>query len=150
MNTISLLVTFFFDLQLQDRAVSPDIRDPSLNTAQCVIQGHKPKLSDTKGHSVQMLVVCSIFVMNAGFIFGWAMLNMMDSSGQVIKTAKPIWFSSHFLFALCIFHFFVACVLAFHFSSGFLATLALPIIWTVWENIFFYIYIPHIIYVCQS
>ena len=83
-----------------------------------------------------MLVVCSIFVMNAGFIFGWAMLNMMDSSGQVIKTAKAIWFSSHFLFALCIFHFFVACVLAFHFSSRFFVTLALPIIWTVWENIF--------------
>ena len=123
----------FVDLQLQDLAASPDIRDPSLNTAQCVIQGHKPKFSDTKGHIVKMSVVCSIFAMSAGFIFSWAMLNFSDI---VTTTAKAIWFSSSFLLVLCTFYFFVACVLAFHFSSVFFATLAFPIIWTVCESIF--------------
>ena len=125
----------FVDLQLQDLAASPDIRDPSLNTAQCVIQGHKPKFSDTKGHIVKMSVVCSIFAMNAGFIFSWAMLNMAGS-GRVTTTAKAIWFSSFLLSVLCIFYFFVACVLAFHFSCVFFATLAFPVIWTVCESIF--------------
>ena len=125
----------FVDLQLQDLAASPDIRDPSLNTAQCVIQGHKPKFSDTKGHIVKMSVVCSIFAMNAGFIFSWAMLNMAGS-GRVTSTAKAIWFSSFLLSVLCIFYFFVACVLAFHFSCVFFATLAFPVIWTVCESIF--------------
>lgn len=35
---------FFF--QLQDLAISPGIQDPSLNTAECVIKGHEPKLTD--------------------------------------------------------------------------------------------------------
>ena len=80
-----------------------------------------------------MSVVCSIFAMSAGFIFSWAMLNLSD---MVTTTAKAIWFSSSFLSILCTFYFFVACVLAFHFSSVFFATLAFPIIWTVCESIF--------------
>ena len=80
-----------------------------------------------------MSVVCSIFAMSAGFIFSWAMLSLGDI---VTTTAKAIWFSSSFLLVLCTFYFFVACVLAFHFSSVFFATLAFPIIWTVCESIF--------------
>ena len=34
-------------LQLQDLAVSPKIRDPQLNTAECVIEGHEPDISAT-------------------------------------------------------------------------------------------------------
>ena len=34
-------------LQLQDLAVSPKIQDPQLNTAECVIEGHKPDISAT-------------------------------------------------------------------------------------------------------
>ena len=82
-----------------------------------------------------MSVVCSIFAMNAGFIFSWAMLNMAGS-GRVTTTAEAIWFSSFLLSVLCIFYFFVACVLAFHFSCVLFATLAFPIIWTVCESIF--------------
>ena len=80
-----------------------------------------------------MSVVCSIFAMSAGFIFSWAMLNL---SYMETTTAKAIRFSSSFLSVLCTFYFFVACVLAFHFSSVFFATLAFPIIWTVCESIF--------------
>ena len=113
-----------------------------MNTAQCVIQGHKPKFRDTKGDIVKMLVICNLFVMNAGIIFSWVMVSMNTfnrPSGRVIKnTASALWFSSHFLSVLCIFHFFVAGVLAFHFSSVFFffATLAFPIIFTVCANIF--------------
>ena len=71
--------------------------------------------------------------MSAGFIFIWAMLDLSDI---VTTTVKAIWFSSFFLSVLCTFYFFVACVLAFHFSSVFFATLAFPIIWTVCESIF--------------
>ena len=71
--------------------------------------------------------------MSAGFIFSWAMLDLSDI---VTTTVKAIWFSSFFLSVLCTFYFFVACVLAFHFSSVFFATLAFPIIWTVCESIF--------------
>ena len=35
---------------MQDLAVSPGIQDPTLNTAECVIQGHQPKI-DAKGLS---------------------------------------------------------------------------------------------------
>ena len=80
-----------------------------------------------------MSVVCSIFAMSAGFIFSWAMLNLSE---MVTTTANAIWFSSSFLSVLCTFYFFVACVLALHFSSVFFATLAFPIIWTVCESIF--------------
>ena len=34
-------------LQLQDLAVKPAIRDPRLNTAECVIEGHKTNISAT-------------------------------------------------------------------------------------------------------
>ena len=34
-------------LQLQDLAVSPKIQDPQLNTAECVIEGHKPDILAT-------------------------------------------------------------------------------------------------------
>ena len=34
-------------LQLEDLAVSPKIQDPQLNTAECVIEGHKPDISAT-------------------------------------------------------------------------------------------------------
>ena len=34
-----------FVLQLQDLAVSPAVRDPRLNTAECVIEGHKTNIS---------------------------------------------------------------------------------------------------------
>ena len=37
----------FVVLQLQDLAVSPAIRDPRLNTAECVIEGHKTDISAT-------------------------------------------------------------------------------------------------------
>ena len=37
----------FLVLQLQDLAVSPGIRDPRLNTAECVMQGHKTNISGT-------------------------------------------------------------------------------------------------------
>ena len=87
-----------------------------------------------------MLWVCNFFVMHAGIIFSWVIVSMNTfnrSSGRVIKnTASALWFSSHFLSVLCILYFFVACVLAFHLSSAFLVSLAVPITYTVCANIY--------------
>ena len=43
-------------------AVSPGIRDPELNTAECVIQGHKPNI-DAPGVSpyIKPILFCSFF-----------------------------------------------------------------------------------------
>ena len=135
---------FFVDLQLQDLAVSPDIRDPSLNTAQCVIQGHKPKFSDTKGHIGNMLLVCNLFVINAGLIFSWAIVDMKKFNRlrdrKIKNTVTAMCVSIHFLSVLCILYFVVACGLAFHFSDFVFSTLLTSvIIWTLFENFFFYV-----------
>jgi len=36
---------------LQDLAVSPRIQDPRLNTAECVIQGHQPRIDALEGNA---------------------------------------------------------------------------------------------------
>ena len=62
-NFISLLV-----LQLQDLAILPAIRDPSLNTAECVIKGHDPNF-EAKGRSPYIRAVLwlsLIFVIVSG------------------------------------------------------------------------------------
>ena len=62
-NVISLLV-----LQLQDLAMLPAIRDPSLNTAECVIKGHDPNF-EAKGRSPYIRAVLwlsLIFVIVSG------------------------------------------------------------------------------------
>ena len=62
-NVISLLV-----LQLQDLAMLPAIRDPSLNTAECVIKGHDPNF-EARGRSPYIRAVLwlsLIFVIVSG------------------------------------------------------------------------------------
>ena len=114
-----------------------------MNTAQCVIQGHKPKFSDTKGNSVKMLVVCNLFVINAGLIFSWAIVDMKKFNRlrdrKIKNTVTAMCVSIHFLSVLCILYFVVACGLAFRFSDFVFSTLLTSvIIWTLWENLFFY------------
>ena len=124
---------FFFYLQLQDLAVSPDIQDPSLNTAQCVTQGHKPNLFDSKRHTVYMLPVCNIFVMSTGFIFSWVIfyMNKLRCRKTENTTLNALCFSIHFLSVLCNVYFLFACGLALYFSPiFFLGTLACIITWS--------------------
>ena len=47
-------------LQLQDLAVSPGLRDPRLNNAECVIEGHKPDIKATgRSHYIRAILWCS-------------------------------------------------------------------------------------------
>ena len=107
----------FFKLQLQDLAVSPDIRDPSLNSAQCVLQGHNTTFSDTKGHSVKMLWACNLFVMSAGLIVSSAIIDMNKFyrlSGRKIKNSgSAMCFSIHFLSILGTVYTHVAIFFSF-------------------------------------
>ena len=67
-----------FALQLQDLAVSPEIRDPSLNTAECVIQGHQPSF-ETTGRSVHiraMLWLSMLFVIVSGPLLAKVLLDL--------------------------------------------------------------------------
>lgn len=71
----------FSALQLQDLAVSPGIRDPKLNTAECVIQGHKPNI-DATGVStyIRGILWCSFFsVMLLGPIVAFFALDFLGN-----------------------------------------------------------------------
>jgi len=75
-----------FVLQLQDLAASPAIRDPKLNTAKCIIQGHELKIS-AKGHHIRTILYCSLgFVMLSGFLLSKCVLALQDDGDR--KTPK--------------------------------------------------------------
>ena len=117
-----------------------------MNTAQCVIQGHKPKFSDTKGHSVKMLSVCNLFVVSAGFILSSAIIDMNKfnrvSGREVTNTVSAMCFSIHFLSLLCTVYIFVCVGLCFNPLTPFLFYLTLVpsiILLTCVENV---LYVP--------
>ena len=62
----------FFLLQLQDLAVSPAIRDPRLNTAECVIEGHKTDISAVGAtrniYFNNFMVLCLFYLGKLSFI----------------------------------------------------------------------------------
>ena len=108
----------FVNLQLQDLAISPDIRDPSLNSAQCVKQGHNTTFSDTKGHSVKMLCVCNLFVMSAGLIVSSGIIDMNKfyrlRCRKIKNSGSAMCFSSHCLSVLGEVYILVALVFSSH------------------------------------
>ena len=110
-----------------------------MNTAQCVKLGHLPIFaSDTKGHVFVMLMVCVLFVVNAGRIFSWAIVEMNELRGREIKNTalSAVCFSIHFLSVLCTVYVFVAYVLAFYFSPFFSLTLFFIMTWTGIESFY--------------
>ena len=79
----------FSVLQLQDLAVSPNIRDPQLNSAECVTEGHEPNIMAT-GQSVRitMILCCSfLFAVLSGPLLALYVLYLQEKqSGAVKKT----------------------------------------------------------------
>ena len=112
-----------------------------MNTAQCVIQGHEPKL---EGRIYGMLLAASFFANFAGTLFSWVVVGMRinnRSSGRKIKnTVTAMCVSIHFLSVLCILYFIVAYGLAFRFFEDFLfiSSLNSVILWTVPQTFVFY------------
>ena len=112
-----------------------------MNTAQCVIQGHEPKL---EGRIYGMLLAVSFFANFAGTLFSWAIVGMRKnnrSSGRKIKnTVTAMCVSIHFLSVLCILYFIVAYGLAFRFFEDvyFRFSINSVILWTVCQTFVFY------------
>lgn len=79
-----------FALQLQDLAVSPEIRDPSLNTAECVIQGHQPSFETTgrSFHIRAMLWLSMLFVIFSGPLLAKVLLDLYVQSTLSVNTGK--------------------------------------------------------------
>lgn len=120
-----------FALQLQDLADSPTIRNPSLNTAECVIQGHEPGFAAGRSHYVRaMLWLSMCFVIFSGPLVAKNIRDIEDLSlenGNSEKKNKfeAVCFSFYFLsllssllivvaFALSIMYW--ACGGTFHFT----------------------------------
>lgn len=71
-------------LQLQDLAVSPGLRDPTLNTAECVIEGHKPDIKAT-GRSVNIRIIlwCAfVFAFPAGIALSIEALAFLEKNSK--------------------------------------------------------------------
>ena len=85
-----------------------------------------------------MLMVCVLFVVNAGRIFSWAIVEMNELRGREIKNTalSAVCFSIHFLSVLCTVYVFVAYVLAFYFSPFFSLTLFFIMTWTGIESFY--------------
>ena len=110
-----------------------------MNTAQCVIQGHEPKL---EGRIYGMLLAVSFFANFAGTLFSWAIVGMRKnnrSSGRKIKnTVTAMCVSIHFLSVLCILYFIVACGLAFRLFEDAFFLFSYVIIWSVSQSFLLY------------
>ena len=131
-----------FALQLQDLADSPAIRNPSLNTAECVIQGHQPDFATGRSDYVRaMLWLSMFFVIFSGPLLAKNIrdiedLSLGNSNSKKKNKFEALCFSFYFLssfssllivvaFALSIiywklggtFHFTVIIIITFVLSS---------------------------------
>ena len=92
-----------FALQLQDLADNPTIRSPSLNTAECVIQGHKPDFATGRSHYVRaMLWLSMCFVIFSGPLLAKNIrdiedLSLGNSNSKKKNKFEAVCFSFYFL-----------------------------------------------------
>ncbi|XP_068753938.1 uncharacterized protein [Montipora capricornis] len=101
---------------LQDMAKSPGIRDPDLNTAECVVQGHKPNI-DAPGVSpyIKPILWCSFFfVMLLGPIVTFIVFDLLENKPgkeNCICCANelPVYDASKFKFKYCCYNKRAAC-----------------------------------------
>ena len=132
-------MTFLFALQLQDLAVNPGIRDPSLNTAECVIQGHKPSF-ETTGRTAYiraMLWLMPIFVLFSGPLLASYMMDVSEVWDQEHNEwkknrAKAVCTSFYVLSVLGNVLLFVAFILScYSWANEGQATFDIPIIFLI-------------------
>ena len=140
-NFISLLV-----LQLQDLAMLPAIRDPSLNTAECVIKGHDPNF-EARGRSPYIRAVLwlsLIFVIVSGPSLAKYVRDLeelsKDNNYEKKNTVKAVCFSFYLLSIPGSLLIIVALVLAIVYrGTDIIAILALIIVVSLGE----FTYIMH-------
>ena len=134
-NVISLLV-----LQLQDLAMLPAIRDPSLNTAECVIKGHDPNF-EARGRSPYIRAVLwlsLIFVIVSGPSLAKYVRDLEELSNKNSykkkNTVKAVCFSFYLLSIAGSLLIIVALVLSIVYrGTDIIAILALIIVVSLGE-----------------
>lgn len=83
-----------FILQLQDLAINPSIRDARLNSAECVIEGHKPDIEATgrSRHIKAILWLSFVSVLFLGPILAFYVLVTLEHNspeGYCVWCKKP-------------------------------------------------------------
>ena len=86
---VSLSILF----QLQDLAVSPGVRDPRLNTAECVIEGHEPDITATgRSPYIKAILWCSfLFTVPAGPYLAFAILDVLKKRPNRLDASLYCW-----------------------------------------------------------
>ena len=77
-------------LQLQDLAVSPGLRDTTLNTAECVIEGHEPDIEATgRSADIRIILWCAfVFASPAGIALTTEALKFLEKKRKRCKCRK--------------------------------------------------------------
>lgn len=96
-------------------AVSPGIRNPELNTAECVTQGHEPNIDDPRvSRYIKPILWCSFFsVMLLGPIIAFFVLGFLGNDnreGPLIQSATILFF----FFLLSDFSVILYLIIDFH------------------------------------
>ena len=115
---MKLQLSFF---QLQDLADSPGLQNPSLNTAECITEGHEPNLTD-KGRRAYIITTMWLSCIFSVFLGPWVATITVISFEKFVSQSPKMFFGlifvSGFLFLVEVGLFITAGVLLFAQSGG--------------------------------
>ena len=115
---MKLQLSFF---QLQDLADSPRLQNPSLNTAECITEGHKPNLTD-KGRRAYIITTMWLSCIFSVFLGPWVATFTVVSFKNFKKKSPTMFraliFVSRFLFLVEVGLFIAVVALLFAQSGG--------------------------------
>lgn len=115
---MKLQLSFF---QLQDLADSPGLQNPSLNTAECITEGHEPNLTD-KGRRAYIITTMWLSCIFSVFLGPWVatitVVSFKNFRAESSTMFPALIFVSVFLFLVEVGLFITAGVLLFEQSGG--------------------------------
>ena len=115
---MKLQLSFF---QLQDLADSPGLQNPSLNTAECITEGHEPNLTD-KGRRAYIITTMWLSFIFSVFLGPWVatitVVSFKNFRAESSTMFSAVIFVSVFLFLVEVGLFITAGVLLFAQSGG--------------------------------
>lgn len=115
---MKLQLSFF---QLQDLADSPGLQNPSLNTAECITEGHEPNLTD-KGRRAYTITTMWLSCIFSVFLGPWVatitVVSFKNFRAESSTMFPALIFVSVFLFLVEVGLFITAGVLLFAQSGG--------------------------------
>lgn len=115
---MKLQLSFF---QLQDLADSPGLQNPSLNTAECITEGHEPNLTD-KGRRAYIITTMWLSCIFSVFLGPWVatitVVSFKNFRAESSTMFPALIFVSVFLFLVEVGLFITAGVLLFEQSGS--------------------------------